>query len=220
MSNLKINDAFCDTQEKIKLVFEFVNSALFLGELPEVLLTIQPDKKKGKVAGFYQSKTLWKVNEEQIGQINICAEYLSRPWIDVAECVLHECVHLFCNMTGNPARGNYHNVAFKQAAEAHGLVVEKAKNGWAKTSLKPDTRKTLEGFLEKNKFEKKPLIYRELPPPKPINSEYVPKHIRFKCPVCGISINTPYPKPFEESFNCPKCQVVLVEVPVKRRNSK
>lgn len=220
MSNLKINDAFCDTQEKIKLVFEFVNSALFLGELPEVLLTIQPDKKKGKVAGFYQSKTLWKVNDEQIGQINICAEYLSRLWIDIAECVLHECVHLFCNMTGNPARGNYHNVAFKQAAEAHGLVVEKAKNGWAKTSLNQETRKIFEEFLTKNGFDKKPPIYRELPPPKPINSEYVPKHIRFKCPVCGISINTPYPKPFEESFNCPKCQVALVEVPVKRRNSK
>ena len=215
-----MNVAYFDTLQKINKLFEHVNAETFGGELPIVLITIEPDKKKGKVAGCYLRQSLYKVNEERVGQINICAEYLSRPWIDIAECVLHECIHLFCNMTGNPARGNYHNVAFKQAAEAHGLVVEKVKNGWAKTSLKPDTRKTLEDFLEKNNFEKKPLIYRELPPPKPINSEYVPKHIRFKCPVCGISINTPYPKPFEENFNCPKCQVALVEVPVKRRNSK
>ena len=44
MSNTKINTAFLETQEKIKLIFEFVNSAFFLGELPEVLLTVQPDK--------------------------------------------------------------------------------------------------------------------------------------------------------------------------------
>ena len=215
-----MNAAYFDTLQKINKLFEYINAEIFGGELPVILFTIEPDKKKGKVAGWYLSKSFYKFNEEMVGQINICAEYLAQPWIDVAECVLHECVHLFCNMTGNPARGNYHNVAFKQAAEAHGLVVEKAKNGWAKTSLKSDTRKKLEEFLEKNNFEKKPLIYRELPLPKPINSEYVPKHIRFKCPVCGISINTPYPKPFDESFNCPKCQVALVEVPVKRRNSK
>lgn len=215
-----MNVAYFDTLRKINEIFEYINAEIFKGELPVVLFTIEPDKKKGKVAGWYLNKSFYKVGEERVGQINICAEYLARPWIDVAECVLHESTHLFCNLNGNPARGNYHNVAFKQAAEAHGLAVEKVKNGWAKTSLKPDTRNKLEEFLEKNNFEKKPLIYRELPPPKPINSEYVPKHIRFKCPVCGISINTPYPKPFEESFNCPKCQVTLVEVPVKRRNSK
>lgn len=220
MSSTKINVAFLDTQEKIKQIFDFVNQKFFAEELPEVLLTVQPDKKKGKVAGWFQSKTFYRFNEEQIGQINICAEYLSRPWIDIAEYILHESTHLFCNINGNPAKNNYHNMAFKQAAEAHGLVVEKAKNGWAKTSLNQDARKIIEEFLEMNGFDKKPPIYRELPPPKPINSEYVPKHIRYKCPVCEISINTPYPKPFEESFSCPKCQVTLVEMPIKRRNTK
>lgn len=216
----KINEGFRDTIERLNSIFAFINSELFRNELPEVLITVEPDKKKGKVAGWYQGKTYWNFGGETIAQINICAEYLSHPWMDISECLIHESVHLFCHMNHHVTKNNYHNLAFKEAAEGHGLTVEKTKNGWARTDLKPETKKSLEAFMAKNDFGEKPLIFREMPPPKPVDTEYTPKHIRFKCPMCEISINTPYPKPFSENFECPRCRVAFVEVPIKRRNTK
>ena len=219
MPNTKINEAFIDIQSKINLIFDFTNYKWFAYALPEVLLTVEPDKNKGSVAGFFQGKTLYKFKDESIGQINISAEYLSHTWLEIAECILHEAIHLFCRINGNPAKSNYHDVAFKEACEAHGLLVEKVKNGWAKTSLRDDTRKIFKDFLSNNGFEEKPLIYRELPLPKPPTQEkdYIPKRIIQRCSICGISISTPYPKPFEESFTCPKCKLPLVELPIRQR---
>lgn len=44
MPNTKINEAFLETQEKIKLIFDFINHNFFADELPEVLLTIEPER--------------------------------------------------------------------------------------------------------------------------------------------------------------------------------
>ena len=63
-----MNKAYLDTLLKINRVFDYINTEIFGGELPNVLFTIEPDKKKGKVAGWFQSKTFYRFNEKQIGQ--------------------------------------------------------------------------------------------------------------------------------------------------------
>lgn len=56
----------------------------------------------------------------------------------VAETLLHEMVHLYNLQIGvqdTSRGGTYHNKKYKEAAEKHGLTVEKdAKYGWTKTS--------------------------------------------------------------------------------------
>lgn len=72
--------------------------------MPELLITIESDKKKGKVAGYYPSQTYWKHGNKSIAQINICAEHLRNTWLEISETVLHEAVHLYCFLHGVPSK--------------------------------------------------------------------------------------------------------------------
>lgn len=180
------------------------------------MITIESDKKKGKVAGYYQSKTYWKHGNESVAQMNICAERLRSTWLEISETILHEAVHLYCFLHGAPAKNNYHNIAFKEAAESFGLVVQKAKNGWSRTTLEDTTKEKINKFLEENHFATKPTIYREIPPPKPVSANCRPKIVRFKCPGCDVILSTSCSMPFE----CPMCKVKMIEeVHRKKRDS-
>lgn len=89
-------------------------------------------------------------------EINICAEHLARPFEQVAETLLHEMVHLYNLQIGvqdTSRGGTYHNKKYKEAAEKHGLTVEKdAKYGWTKTSLNDEAKAFVDGMQDK-KFE-------------------------------------------------------------------
>jgi hypothetical protein len=211
--NARINDTFQDTLIKVNQIFNFINEEIFKGELPELLITIESDKKKGKVAGWYQSKTYWKYGNESVAQMNICAERLCSTWLEISETILHEAVHLYCYLHGVPAKNNYHNIAFKEAAESFGLVVQKAPNGWSRTSLNDTAKEKLTRFLEENHFATKPTIYREAPPPKAVSTERRPKAVRFKCPGCDVMLSTSCSIPFE----CPMCKVQMIEVTKKKK---
>ena len=71
-------------------------------------------------------------------EINIGAGTLARPIEEVAATLLHEMVHYFNYENGvqDCSRGNtYHNRKFKEAAEAHGLVVQHSdRYGWSHTA--------------------------------------------------------------------------------------
>ena len=71
-------------------------------------------------------------------EINIGAGTLSRPIEEVAATLLHEMVHYYNYQMGiqDCSRGNtYHNRRFKEAAEAHGLIVAHSdRYGWSHTS--------------------------------------------------------------------------------------
>ena len=71
-------------------------------------------------------------------EINIGAGTLSRPIEEVAATLLHEMVHYYNHVKGvqDCSRGNtYHNRKFRDAATAHGLIVDHhEKYGWTITS--------------------------------------------------------------------------------------
>jgi rubrerythrin len=80
--------------------------------------------------------------------------------------------------------GTYHNVKYKDAAEAHGLTVEKTKSGWSKTTLTEETAEWLKvEFGEETKFS----LYRE----KMVKTKGTKKKSssrKYVCPVCGTII--------------------------------
>lgn len=122
--------------------FRLINQTFFKGALPEPAILIQNQGNRTRnILGWCTLNKIWTNREKTIQQyeINITAEYLNRPMLEVMETMLHEMVHLYCsvnNIKDTSRKGSYHNKRFKAAAEEHGLEVEFDKSiGWARTSL-------------------------------------------------------------------------------------
>lgn len=186
------NKTLKDTIEQLENLFGVFNKTYFENQLSKPIVTVSPDTTKGAY-GWCTSWKAWKeAGHEDSGyyEINICAEYLSRSYEEVAETMLHEMVHLYNLEEGvkdTSRAGTYHNKKYKEAAEAHGLNVEKdEKYGWTKTSLTEDSKAVVENFMKeigKTSFD----LYRE----KPEEVEKTAKKsnsIKYVCPCCGIIV--------------------------------
>lgn len=180
-----------NTIEQLEGLFETFNSNLFENQLSKPIITVSPDTTKGAY-GWCTSWKAWKENghsDDGYYEINICAEYLARPYDEVAETMLHEMVHLydFENGVKDTSRGwTYHNKRYKEAAEAHGLIVENdEKYGWCKTSLTEGSKAIVEQYMKKigkTSFD----LYRA----SASNGKKASKSnsIKYVCPCCGIIV--------------------------------
>lgn len=155
--------------EKLENLFSKFNEKFYNGELQTPVITVSPDTTKGAY-GWCTAWKAWSNGEQKkvadlatltkealeamkkddgFYEINICAEHLARPFEQVAETLLHEMVHLYNLQIGvqdTSRGGTYHNKKYKEAAEQHGLTVEKdAKYGWTKTSLNVKQKPLLPG---------------------------------------------------------------------------
>lgn len=159
--------------EEFEILFSKINGRFFNGELQKPVITISPDTTKGAY-GWCTSWKAWtnKNSDEQLNinlseedikdiilkegyyEINICAEYLNRPFEETAETLIHEMVHLYCSQFGikdTSRSGTYHNKKFKKEAERHGLNVEKdEKYGWCKTSLNDESKDFFKNYPKEN----------------------------------------------------------------------
>lgn len=100
--------------EKLEQHFELFNKKFFGGKLSKPIITVSPDTTRGAY-GWCTSWKAWtdkeldqavdfsKVAEEKLEkmkkeegfyEINMCAEYLARPFEQTAGTLLHEMVHL------------------------------------------------------------------------------------------------------------------------------
>lgn len=212
--------------DKLENLFSKLNQQFFNGELKAPIITVSPDTTKGA----YGWCTAWKAwsnseqkkmpdlalltkeqlealkKEEGFYEINICAEYLARPFEQVAETLLHEMVHLYNLQIGvqdTSRNGTYHNKKFKEAAEQHGLTVEKdAKYGWTITKLNPEAKSFISGFQDK-KFE---LHRKSLPKLSGVSSSKQSTR-KYVCPLCGMIIRATK----EVNVVCGDCRCGFVE---------
>ena len=117
-------------------IFDLLNKAFFEGALARPTITIQSTPRA--YGHFSLREDTWVSKIGGTHEINIGAGTLARPIEDVVATLLHEMVHYFNHVCGvqDCSRGNaYHNRKFKEAAEAHGLVVERSERyGWSRTS--------------------------------------------------------------------------------------
>lgn len=152
---------------RLEDMFDRLNKHLFCGELEMPVIAVLPDTIKGGSYGWFTTWKAWEgAKEGGYYEINICAEYLSRPFELVCETLLHEMIHLKNkqdNVKGTSRGGTYHNKHFKATAEQHGLSVEKdSKYGYCHTQLADMTVEWLKmqyteesGFtLHRNKITK------------------------------------------------------------------
>ena len=140
---------------ELESLFSTFNKALFEGKLEQPVITVSPDNTRGAY-GWCTSWKAWQDGTKEGGfyEINLCAEYLNRPFEETCCTLIHEMVHLWNLQEGvqdTSRSGTYHNKAFKAAAEAHGLIVEKsAKYGFSTTTLAPATLNFIQA-MEKNR---------------------------------------------------------------------
>lgn len=215
--------------ESLEELFDIMNNHFFSGTLPKPIIVASTAGKKNAY-GWCTNYRAWtdkemkdilspsdalteeekKIIAQEDGyyEINICAEYLNRSFEDICVTLLHEMVHLYNLKDGvsDTSRfGLYHNRNYKEAAEKHGLHVEKTKYGWSETSL---TYPSLEfvRLLDKDKFD----LHRR---PKSTSGEEERKPSKqsmrkYICPECGCIIRATK----EVSVICKTCSKVFLEV--------
>lgn len=193
--------------EKLESLFSKFNEKFYNNELQTPVITVSPDTTKGA----YGWCTAWKawsteapkpikdlstLTKEQLDsmkkddgyyEINLCVEHLARPFEKIAETLLHEMVHLYNLQEGvqdTSRGGTYHNKKYKEAAEKHGLNVDKdAKYGWTKTTLNDEAQAFVDSLQDK-KFE----LYRKSIPKLPCASKAKSSTRKYVCPMCGCII--------------------------------
>ena len=117
-------------------MFDMLNGEFFENTLSRPTITIQSTPRA--YGHFSLRDDTWVSATGDSHEINIGAGTLARPIEEVAAPLLHEMVHYYNHEQGiqDCSRGNtYHNRRFKEAAEAHGLIVIHSKKyGWSHTS--------------------------------------------------------------------------------------
>lgn len=119
----------------LESAFDVFNEVYFENSLPKVVITIQSNPKN---FGYITVHKVWKDTQNSYHEINIGAEYLSRPIENVLSTLMHEMVHLYCmvnDVKDTSNGGRYHNKRFKVEAERRDLRIEYAQYiGYSVTS--------------------------------------------------------------------------------------
>ena len=184
---------------KLEKLFEILNESQFGSELEMPVISVSPDSTRGAF-GWCTSWKAWKdrsdmdVDMESCSadsgyyEINITAEYLTRPMSDISGTMLHEMVHLYNiyhDIKDTTRNGTYHNKKFRDAALSFGLTCENdQKYGWCRTSLDEQTSDYL---ISLGVFDWEFDIYRSK---LPASEEKKRKQSmrKYICPSCGLTV--------------------------------
>ena len=178
-------------------LFSKFNARFFADKLEKPVITVSPDHTRGAY-GWCTGWKAWKAGEDEGHyEINLCAEYLNRPFEETCGTLLHEMVHLQNlqdNVQDTSRSGLYHNKKFRETAEAHGLTVEKGeKYGWHKTTLNPEALEFVQS-LGKQAFVKSLgksgfcLVRPRTNPLKGSRKGGGSSSRKYVCPCCGAII--------------------------------
>lgn len=117
--------------KQLERMFTVLNKDKFDNELPMPIITVM---KKPGTFGHMSMGKVWKQDETGNYELNIEASHLGDPIEQIIDTMIHEMVHLYCNIKDiqDVSRGGkYHNKRFKQEAEKRGLqCFECGQYGW------------------------------------------------------------------------------------------
>lgn len=157
-----------NTINELHRIFDLINEKSFANKLEKPLIVVQSNKRR--TLGTFSVNRLWehkKANQDKGKfEITLSAEHLNRPIEEICGTLIHEMVHLHCELSDIKDTSNnhvYHNKNFKKEAESHGLIIEKAPTiGWSVTTLQGPTKELLKTFkIDESLFE----YYRNSPKP-------------------------------------------------------
>jgi hypothetical protein len=121
---------------QLEKMFRALNADFFDNALAMPIITVTPSSRS---YAHYTPWDAWQTADSGRREINIASGTLDRPLESIAGSLLHEMVHMYndtvLNVQDTSRGGTYHSKVFKEAAETHGLLVERTeKYGWARTA--------------------------------------------------------------------------------------
>jgi hypothetical protein len=109
---------------KFQQMFDYFNQELFDGKLHSCMLVFS---RNANVIGGYFSEDKWQ-NEETgdvVHEIGLNANAIrQQSFLEVADTIIHEMVHLEQHLNGTSSRRGYHNQAFMDRCKEIGLKTE------------------------------------------------------------------------------------------------
>jgi predicted SprT family Zn-dependent metalloprotease len=135
--------SLCDAIAELERVYERC-AGLFRGvEMPRPVITVQSRGRIACLAWFAADR--WKDGDASVCEINLAAETLARPTLEIGGSMVHEMAHYanWIRKVRDTTGNQYHNKHFRAAAESVGLICEKSNKGWATTTV----GETLAGHL-------------------------------------------------------------------------
>lgn len=105
---------------ELRVAYDAFNAALFGGELPACLLTLQREKR---TYGYYSGKRFGSLDGHVTDEIALNPEYFAVvSQLEVLQTLAHEMTHQWQAHHGTPGRGRYHNAEWADKMEAIGLM--------------------------------------------------------------------------------------------------
>lgn len=204
---------------QLEKMFFHINQDFFDGVLPTPIITIQ---SKPGTWGHMSRAKVWKRKDDNTYEMNIAAESANGLLEEIIDTIIHECVHLYCNLNGiqDVSRGgSYHNKRFKEEAEKRGLVCVHMGSGAGWNTRGEGNDKLIEYALSKDWTELQ--IGRETtsrgirsggatmaPGLIPVPGVKAPSSTRkYKCPCCGNSVRATK----EVNILCGDCMVQMIK---------
>ena len=136
-----IDDSIASDIERLDTLFGILNLEFYGSELPKPIIHYYRDESRSCYGWITVAKN-WISSTNETYEINICANTCFDE--HVFSTLLHEMVHLYNLVHGIrdvSNNGYYHNKAFKDVAESHGLNCEHhARYGWTMTTLNTQAR--------------------------------------------------------------------------------
>ena len=188
---------YVEAVEYLNTLFDLLNARFFDNELERPTITIQSTPKA--LGHFSTRKDTWVSSVGLSHEVNIGAGNLGFE-IDMLLSVLtHELVHYYCHIHGikDVSRGSmYHNQRFKEAAEAHGLTVERdPKYGWTMTRANDEMLAFIEEHqLDRIHITRNEFLFLRIPGLTGNNDKAIVKgptksnSRKYICPCCGNSV--------------------------------
>ncbi len=137
--------------------FDILNERYFESALPKIAITIQSTPR---AHGHFTPWNSWSDDGIPIKEINMGAESLKRPVVEIIGTLLHEMVHYYCcinSIKDTSRNGIYHNKRFKVECEKRDLIIVQTPGiGFSVTS--PSS--SLINFVHEQGWEEKIKLFR------------------------------------------------------------
>lgn len=115
------NNPTAQAYGELQAAFDHYNKALFGGELPPCLITMQREKR---TYGYFSAgRFLHRRDKSKTDEIAINPSYFGVvPLLEILQTMVHEMAHAWQHHFGDPGRRGYHNKEWAEKMEAIGLM--------------------------------------------------------------------------------------------------
>jgi len=195
--------------DNLNTAYDFFNGALFEGELPPCLITLQ---RKNKAYGYFAGERFaTREGESVIDEIALNpSHFKDRTTEEILSTLAHEMVHLWQQHYGTPSRIGYHNKEWAFKMRSIGLIPSSTGEEGGK-----ETGQSVSHYIaDEGKFARScaalladgfTLPYIEIQEQGETGKKKAASKTKYTCPSCNLNA---WAKP-DTRLKCADCDILL-----------